>query len=122
MEIENLDNFGKLRSYLEYFFQFYYLQMGGFGATMVPQQLQPSGHRVGGSSWNVLYRKMGRSSTSSQAVTELSSYLYSSELEMQDASGFDILAWSKAYESRFRVLSTMAPDLLTIPMSSLILV
>ena len=44
--------------------------MGTLGATIAPQQVQPKGHGVGGVSWNVLYRKMGRSSTSGQVVTE----------------------------------------------------
>ena len=39
---------------------------------------------------------------------------------MQDASSFDLLAWWKQNESVYPVLATMARDLLTIPMSSVV--
>lgn len=38
-----------------------------------------------------------------------------------DDTGFNKLAWSKASESRFRVLSIMACDLLTVPLSAIAL-
>ncbi|XXG40554.1 hypothetical protein AAC387_Pa01g1240 [Persea americana] len=58
------------------------------------------------------------SSSSSNIVTELSSYLNIGVIRVHDASSFDLLAWWKQNESFYLVLATMARDLLTIPMSS----
>ena len=55
---------------------------------MAPQQVQ----QLGGIGWDLFYRRMGRASSSSEVVMELSSYLDSGVLEMQDASSLDILA------------------------------
>ena len=75
---------------------------------MAPQQV----HQSGGVGWDLFYSKLGRASNSNNTVTELSLYLDSSILHMQDESSFDVLAWWKQHENMFPVLATMARDLL----------
>ena len=59
---------------------------------------------------------------SSQVVNELMVYLQIGLVEVpEDDTGFDLLAWWKASENRFPVLSTMARDLLIVPVSTIAL-
>ena len=67
--------------------------------------------------WDMFYSRLSKASSLSNTMTELSSYLDSGILQMQDASSFDVLAWWKQHENMFLVLVAIARDLQTIPMS-----
>ena len=90
---------------------------------MGPPQIHKGKKKVVWGSYEEYSRKWLSSSWgSSYVLNELTMYLQMSLIEvLNDDNDFDLLAWWKAYESKFLVLSTMARDILTIPTSSVAL-
>ena len=119
MNYIDLNVFSNIKANLQALFQFYCEQTGTTGFSMGHSEVQQTG--VG--EWDVWYSSLSTgmvsSSSSSNTVTDLSSYLDVGVIRVQDASSFDLLAWWKQNESIYSVLAPMARDLLTILMSSL---
>ena len=113
-----LNVFSNIKANLQALFQFYCEQTGTTVLSMGHSEVQ----QTSAGEWDVWYSSlstgMASSSSSSNTVTELSSYLNVSVIQVQDTSSFDLLAWWKQNESVYPMLATMARDLLTIQMSS----
>ena len=120
MNYIDLNVFSNIKATLQALFQFYCEQMDTTGLSMRHSEVQ----QTSAGEWDVWYSSlsMGMASSSSSSlsntVTELSSYLDVGVIRVQNASNFDLLAWWNQNESVYPVLATMARDLLTIPMSS----
>ncbi|KAF7129159.1 hypothetical protein RHSIM_Rhsim10G0110300 [Rhododendron simsii] len=69
-------------------------------------------------SWILLISSLGIGSSNVTSRAELSKYLELESINMNDRLNFDILAWWGKNEEKYPVLSIMARDLLTPPVSS----
>ncbi|KAF7151268.1 hypothetical protein RHSIM_Rhsim02G0026300 [Rhododendron simsii] len=69
-------------------------------------------------SWFLLSSSLGIGSSNVTSRVELSKYLELESVSANDRINFDILAWWKKNEEKYPVLSIMARDLLTPPVSS----
>ncbi|KAF7124630.1 hypothetical protein RHSIM_Rhsim12G0104300 [Rhododendron simsii] len=69
-------------------------------------------------SWFLLSSSLGIGSSNVTSRVELSKYLELESVSVNDRINFDILAWWKKNEEKYPVLSIMARDLLTPPVSS----
>ena len=75
MKFQNLNIFSNIRAKLQALFQFYCEQMGTTGVNMTPLEVQQTSEAI----WDVWYSSlstgMASSLSSSNTVTDLSSYL-----------------------------------------------
>ncbi|KAG5516718.1 hypothetical protein RHGRI_037453 [Rhododendron griersonianum] len=63
-------------------------------------------------------RRMSHTSTVSGVESELTRYLNQPALETDDDEPFDLLSWWRSQESRNPILTAMARDILTVPVST----
>jgi hypothetical protein len=75
--------------------------------------------KMGGRLMRTLIAKKMRIGSASMSTTKSEFEKYLSEDNEDDSKSFDILAWWKLNESRFPIVSRLAHDVLTIPISTM---
>jgi hypothetical protein len=90
-----------------------------FGAiTSVTAASLTSSSTCNDASWSLLSSTLGLGSSTVTSRNELVKYLDLESVSANDLINFDILAWWKKNETTYPILSIMARDLLTAPVSS----
>ncbi|KAG5562264.1 hypothetical protein RHGRI_005106 [Rhododendron griersonianum] len=81
--------------------------------------MSPAKSAIGGGAMSLLkIRRMSHTSTVSGVESELTRYLNQPALETDDDEPFDLLSWWRSQESRNPILTAMARDILTVPIST----
>ncbi|KAG5554223.1 hypothetical protein RHGRI_011921 [Rhododendron griersonianum] len=81
--------------------------------------MSPAKSAIGGGAMSLLkIRRMSHTSTVSGIESELTRYLNQPALETDDDEPFDLLSWWRSQESRNPILTAMARDILTVPVST----
>ena len=116
---EHMNHMNKIKYYFEIFFNEYSVTFGNSGTLNPPSASSDIGSsNKGKGKTSMLASILNRGGMStSRGLTELQQYYNAPMVSVEDPD-FDILAWWKGYESRFPILSTMARDILTVPMST----
>ncbi|KAG5548490.1 hypothetical protein RHGRI_013992 [Rhododendron griersonianum] len=81
--------------------------------------MSPTKSAIGGGVMSLLkIRRMSHTSTVSGVESKLTRYLNQPALETDDDEPFDLLSWWRSQESRNPILTAMARDILTVPVST----
>ncbi|KAF7146197.1 hypothetical protein RHSIM_Rhsim04G0129200 [Rhododendron simsii] len=117
--ITNLPSSAFVRDLLTTMYAKYVSEFGSnVSCTAAPLTSCTSSNEANDASWSLLDSSLEIGSSTVTARVELSKYLELESINATDRLSFDILAWWEKNEEKYPVLSIMARDLLTPPVSS----